>query len=74
MKCQYRNVILEMTEEKNKARVQCLEKPFGITEPQSLKPYSNVFYDHDILFKTDFIPSLALDKSNKRKVKYTYTL
>ena len=28
-------LILEITE-KDKARVQCLEKPFGITEPQSL--------------------------------------
>ena len=74
MKWQYCNVILEMTEEKDKARVQCLEKPFGITEPQSLEPYSNVFYDHDDLFRTDVIPSLVLDKSNRRKIKYTYTL
>ena len=29
-------LILEITEKKDKARVQCLEKPFGITEPQSL--------------------------------------
>ena len=44
-------LILEITEKKDKARVQCLEKPFGITEPQSLEPYSNVFYDHDIYLK-----------------------
>ena len=67
-------LILEITEKKDKARVQCLEKPFGITEPQSLEPYSNVFYDHDNLFKTNVIPSLVLDKSNRRKIKYTYTL
>ena len=29
-------LILEITEKKDKARVQCLEKPFVITEPQSL--------------------------------------
>ena len=29
-------LILEITEKKDKVRVQCLEKPFGITEPQSI--------------------------------------
>ena len=62
-------------EKKHKARVQLLEKPFGITEPQSLEPYSNAFfYNHDNLFKTDVIPFLVLGKSNRRKIKYTYTL
>ena len=67
-------LILKITEKKDKARVQCLEKPFRITEPRSLEPYSDVFYDHDNLFKTNVIPSLVLDKSNRRKIKYTYTL
>ena len=57
-------LILEITEKKDKARVQYLKKPFGITEPQSQEPYSNVFYDHDNLFKSDVIPSVVLDKSN----------
>ena len=67
-------LILKITEKKDKSRVQCLEKPFEITEPQSLEPYSDVFHDHDNLFKTNVIPSLVLDKSNRRKIKYTYTL
>ena len=67
-------LILEIREMKDKVRVQCLEKLFGITEPQSLEPYSHVFYDHYNLLKTDVIPSFVLDKSNRRKINYTYTL
>ena len=66
----YIGVVLEVDIGDRKARVQCLEKPYGDSSPQVLEPErQSVWYDEEVIFKSPLTPSIT---KVGRASKYIY--